>query len=409
MNIDSSSDISSGSSVDDDNESHLYETIVNQDWDDARNLIFSTRNKRYMEFIDEDEGYNVLHQACIHGAPLDIIESILNVSRELPMQQDAYGLTPLRHSLIFSSDDVIEFIIKFCPQAVFIIDEESHSTALHDAAMNNKSLGVFRQLLIANSLGTKTVDLTKTVDDNQETPLDIFFDKWDEKLQDVLYPLKSDRSMIPDFEMTDDTCDENNTRSISSLCCITLLLLHCDRNGTIENLSSMTSFQAACLALTNPKCPWSFFNTVIKIHPEAIYDYDEYGNNLLHIAVLTKYSWCDEEDEDTMISKILFIPDLSFLYNNDHKLPLHLAIMQGQSLQNNMTQVIFKANPKAIETRDFPTHLDPFACSAIRNGQSLEVSEEKRSIIELEQLTASYSLFSENPSLLLCDLLRSYA
>jgi len=101
----------------------------------------------------------------------------------------------------------------------------------------------------------------------------------------------------------------------------------------------------------------------------------------------------------------MFLRDLACFHNKDYKLPLHLAIEKGSSIRDEVTQIIFEANPRALETRDLSTHLYPFALAAVYDKDKEREMDKEGETREkaMQQLKASFSFLVESPTLALVN------
>lgn len=106
------------------------------------------------------------------------------------------------------------------------------------------------------------------------------------------------------------------------------------------------------------------------------------------------------EISDIINELIASYPQAASLPDNKGRLPLQLAIANGQSFHRGPLKSILYAAPHALTHTDKDTNLFPFMLAAATNEASYSRSGlQKTSDKNLDQLTTIYLLLKEDPTL----------
>merc|ERR1719273_1842430 len=152
-------------------------------------------------------------------------------------------------------------MIKACPKATFIPDNQGW-LSLHLAIVWVQSASVIRALIEANSSAVMEAN------EDDDTPLDIFFRQWDlqlRKLMECSGDIDSESLLEKDLQHV----YSNNFKKVKWIHEVTILLLEAVMKHTdIEDIPYEEPFDPLRAAVIIDRCPWSFFHIILRLHPE---------------------------------------------------------------------------------------------------------------------------------------------
>lgn len=136
----------------------LFNILYLQQWDEASKLIEMRRGLNYVEY-SEEEANSCIHIACIGGAPLHIIQQLVQAGQS-PVRGNQLGRTPLylaaRHNC---SLEVIDFLLS---QGADINGKDRFSyTPLQAASFNQGDVQMIGHLL-RRGADPDYIDMMKT-------------------------------------------------------------------------------------------------------------------------------------------------------------------------------------------------------------------------------------------------------
>jgi hypothetical protein len=151
-------------------------------WSEVRKYLSSDaaeEEKKSNIMYCNDFGRTCLHQACCHGAPDDIIKTMLDIGgTELIMKVDNDDWTVLHCACInAASYDVIKMLIEVGGKDLVMAEDKDGETALHDLCWSiEEHTKVAEKIKLILKVGDDTV-LLSAKDNDGQTPLEIVTDK----------------------------------------------------------------------------------------------------------------------------------------------------------------------------------------------------------------------------------------
>lgn len=149
---------------------NLYRAIVRKSWDECRILLRSWSSAFSSSSDDDDDA---LYRACVFGAPLDVLRSLLSRSPRSVRRRNALGLTPLHVACCgIVSPDAVELLLAAAPDVADAPDRDGYTPLHYAATYAGSSPVVVERLLRARP------DAVSARCENGDTPLDKFARKW---------------------------------------------------------------------------------------------------------------------------------------------------------------------------------------------------------------------------------------
>jgi len=130
----------------------LWTFIRHRQWDEVMELLrrdplYLLRHKSKLTRVEDDK--TCLHWACMHRAPLEILQLILSIDPSLRHSKDSLGWNPLHFQIIHGND--VESTLFLIDKKTAQAEGPSIGTALALAARHGCCIVMLRALLQANT------------------------------------------------------------------------------------------------------------------------------------------------------------------------------------------------------------------------------------------------------------------
>jgi len=231
-----------------------------------------------------------LHMACIWDAPIDIILSLVYIYDDACLMQNVDGRTPLSFACECASDEIILLLIKACPKAVFIKD-------------NNGSLPICDALWFGK--GLHTVELLLQI-----------------------YPSSATSPNVHGTSALDEFFREGifNYKDMHRVIDVSNLLLQASTNSCKFNPNASERdrpWNILHASIKEPRVSWAFTVFFFEKHSYQIKEKDEDGNIPLHLLCYSSKPFNDKVF-DTFFKAF---PRALSLKNNMGLTPLDIALL----------------------------------------------------------------------------------
>jgi len=287
----------------------FYESIQITDWESVRELLHIPANLQEMR-----ENRDTLFRAC-SCAPAHIIKLIYDACPQQIKFRDEDGNTPLHNACASyspESENVIQLLLDISPELVVIANYDG-MLPLHQAILNRRVPSIIKKLLMYFPEG-----LICDANELLGNPAQLFFDEWLDELEDNknnFNKLKEAPFIGPD----------GNDKDIvtNTFLAIIKASLHISSVSALKPSEILPVHSA--LNLKDLSIPPVFTQLMIKTFKEDATKTDENGNCPLHVGVSQK-----DVNPELIESLIEANPDVTTYPNRDGKIPLSLAIENGQ-------------------------------------------------------------------------------
>eukprot|EP00567_Pseudictyota_dubia_P002541 CAMPEP_0197465462 /NCGR_PEP_ID=MMETSP1175-20131217/64553_1 /TAXON_ID=1003142 /ORGANISM="Triceratium dubium, Strain CCMP147" /LENGTH=511 /DNA_ID=CAMNT_0043001479 /DNA_START=5 /DNA_END=1540 /DNA_ORIENTATION=+ len=166
------------------------------------------------------------------------------------------------------------------------------------------------------------------------------------------------------------------------------VLLRAAYNGQLRcEQSGVGGFRPLHAAASAPHFPSLVLRLACMLFPDEVSSRDENGFTSLHVASSRRsceafadpdaetyaelVRWGSDREDESMIAFLSSLnPDSTQVFSNEGRLPLHLAIENGQSIAD--IQHLLSLSPHSLEATDMKTKLRPFMLAAVGEGTSLD-------------------------------------
>lgn len=347
-------------------------------WDEARKFL-----QRPDASILVNYRSSSLWWACtINDVPLDIIKTLYKISpRQIHYQDKFYRRTALHRALKFSSDDVVDLLLKLAPELISTPDKQGN-LPLHFSVRTTHSIVRKLLLMYPSSLNERNV--------LRLSPSEIFLSHWEPFLDLKITNIRNvlDLNHIQDFG--EGLRDFQKTL---------LLFIEVFSNKVIQDkqecgscaiffLSSIKSTYIdkwlpihEAIKLGPLKIPPIFVQFLAVTMPLELQKIDSQGNTLLHLSVI--------HSQYNNLTRFLLVmyASMALIPNNDGRIPLNLAIENGINWEDGVLKDILRSAPDTLSLLDPCKKIYPFMISLCSNKSDLEVA---------------YELLKMDPSLIQC-------
>ncbi len=307
-----------------------------------------------LEISDDQTGNNALHIACMNqydNTPLEddannvVFTMILEGNPNGTTHLSKEGKIPLHRA---KNIDIASKLIQVYPQGLGIETENYKYLPLHSACSDNDTPPDVVKLLIEQGREQKIGKACGPRNDYcggvliedifGEIPIKILFRR-------VLFQSKS----------TDNGLLIDNEQLWDKLCLVAKATFQAIQQFPDGWQSKPTPLVHAIIECGgNPK----IVQHALTLNPEEIFLRDERGNNPLMIAA-RKVNTLPE-----IFELLLSDPDAAKMSDPSGKMPLHLAVSSGRTL-NNGVALIVKAAPVALQTPEKSSKMYPFMLASV--------------------------------------------
>jgi len=333
----------------------------NQQWETARVLLKKSDASRFVEY-----GEFMLYLLCANSnPPLDIVKAFYSLAPDQAFYQDhLLGHTPLHNACLYSSIEVMSFLIGVAPELAFM---GRHTLPLHKMiSCRNNNAKKIQKLLQLHPY------LAQVKDQMGMTPIEIFFQVWDmnHNQSRKWWQLSSTNTNIDDIFIHTLNYEEFiSSRAGHNAMETFFILLHAYIKGNDGSRKDNKSWLPIHEAMQIKNMPSSLLMFLLRRFPEEMYKQDEQGNFILHIALTKRYL------EPRLLEYLIKSNrDAVLTANEEGRLPLAIAIEYGIFWENNgILLLLLRAYPDAISNPDIQTKLYPFmtALSSEKASMSL--------------------------------------
>jgi len=321
--------------------------------------------------LQNNDGNTPLHFAILSGAPPDMLQIMLATGSKAACIKNEAGLTPIFMSLANGTPTTtLRMILKACPESVHVRDH--HGTSSIQFAWN---------LLIAGMIADNT---TESKDDQEQRSAS--------NINALALSARSS-SLVGDPRAWMGKID---------------LLLRTAFHGVAENRSipHRRRWRAVHAACNGGTCPFDVLAFSLQILPMEIQVVNEDGNLPLHIAASAPPYETNKPAELASGRPIHLLlnrfPAGSKKLSRKGRLPLHLALASGKTLDNGIDALV-DSFPESVRMRDPETMLFPFMLAAAKRqvDDDSDAPAQDREDAELASLNNIFTLLLEAPELVL--------
>jgi len=322
-------------------QSTLFNYIKYREYDEA---LKHANNKRQAMFQDE-KGYTPMHMACLNGAPLNLVEALLQVFPQAAILNNQYGSLP----------------IHLCCKCV-----------------DQNSVSVLRALL--SEYPSTAFEFKK---DENLTTFQILV-RWNEA--DIYHALSTPQNVVRRFAW------DPQLRIFWSKACI--LIKACfgiTKGGPVQDEDLETNLLHMFVegsSRQDMRCPQCLIHLATIISPHQLQERDKFGNLPLHIAAqnsvrILRQTGCQSTNDLEIsitttsfkdIEIIAFLaklhPGAKEVYNKNGELPIHMALNAIKEIQFYKTsqQTMFPIIWERIVLPLIPLNCDEVFATGAQKG-----------------------------------------
>ena len=360
---------------------------TNNEEEISPNALWIALSRRDWELIDQlferadvfdlmDDEYNTLPNyfdflflACQKNAPLHILQSIHCIYEQLAKTTDFRTLLKWA-SNGGGSDIVYGFLLDVAPyiHERNIVERKrmNSSSSSHGHIFLQKALLCKRNPYIIKKILCRFPCCIYHAKTNQygdgETPLELFFHIWEDRLQDIHQKYQHQFQSIPTYDK-----DFSVIHKVKE---ILLLLLKANYFNYGKHNTNVQLSLPIHKALRYGGIPTIFLLLLIELMPEECKKQDAEGNFPLHIAVSSFHC-----GSGYVIPFILRqYPEAASKHNRKNRLPLALYTENVKGKYNDNLQDLVKAAPYALSTIDTSTSLYPYLIALTNDQASISVA-----------------------------------
>lgn len=202
------------------------------------------------------KGRTPLHVACIAASntPLKIVEFLVKEYPDAALKKDCLGKTPLTEVICNKlEDEVIDVLLRHCPDCIAL------DTPLHLSVSCSRSVGTMRSLVKCQP------KLLLAVNQKKQAAEDLFYSKWDRPLTKFIESIPS--SANP----SDIWNNKTNFDNFPTQYVYDTAIFFLNHNNETNSNSTLHS------AIKSQKCPWSFCELFLRLHPNEFIKYNSDG------------------------------------------------------------------------------------------------------------------------------------
>ena len=321
-------------------------------------------------FIQNQDGNTPLHLAILFGASASMIQIMLATGTKAACIKNNSGLTPLALALAHGTPiATLRLILKACPEAVHVRDNNETST-----------IQFAWDLMIAGAKVEENVTDSSFQEHNQT-------DQSASNINTLALCARSS-GLVGDSRLWMGKID---------------LLLRAAFHGVAENRSipNKRKWRAVHAACNGGTCPFDVLAFSLQILPGETKVFNEDGNLPLHIAASAPPYETTVPPELAPGRPIHLLlnrsPEGAMKVNEKGRLPLHLALESGKTLENGVDALV-EAFPESVRMRDPVTLLYPFQMAAVKRKGLVDTTENSGEV-DLAITNAIFILLLEAPEL----------
>ena len=363
---------------------YLYSLIICRKWEECNQLIDEKRS-----LLRTATNPQLLHLACTYHAPVNVISKLISLYPDCLLFQDANHRTPLHTAIICSSGnsaalglpggnykrDIIEFLLRACPQATRLKTKQDNWIPLHTACHYTQTPLSILKLLIYVDPQTLLIENKGGV-----TPLQMLCQSFLQKLRiDSSEPLSLESMNFSQISARAASAgiDIENIDVFPSWDKIQFAIKHLyfyNRNsnydyfarnlGNAQEENDMYSPLVHATAGT-PSIPRDIVWFILFLHGNQLQSYNHEGLLPLHISILAcghyysvsvanqnYFASCRSNPIDLLLRVYPQAASMPYLnQKHDGRFPLNVAIQNKISWENGLKD-LFKAAPDIIKKRD---------------------------------------------------------
>ena len=320
-------------------------------------------------FIQNQDGNTPLHLAILFGASAGMIQIMLATGTKAACIKNNSGLTPLALALAHGTPiATLRLILKACPEAVHVRDNDERST-----------IQFAWDLMIAGAKVEEIVTESSFQGHNQT-------DQSASNINTLALCARSS-GLVGDSRLWMGKID---------------LLLRAAFHGVAENRSipNKRKWRAVHAACNGGTCPFDVLAFSLQILPGETKVFNEDGNLPLHIAASAPPYETTVPPELAPGRPIHLLlnrsPEGAMKVNKKGRLPLHLALESGKTLENGVDALV-EAFPESVRMRDPVTLLYPFQMAAAKRKGLVDTTNSGE--VDLAITNAIFILLLEAPEL----------
>ena len=320
-------------------------------------------------FIQNQDGNTPLHLAILFGASTGMIQIMLATGTKAACIKNNAGLTPLALALVHGTPiATLRLILKACPEAVHVRDNNETST-----------IQFAWDLMIAGAKVEENVTDSSFQEHNQT-------DQSASNINTLALCARSS-GLVGDSRLWMGKID---------------LLLRAAFHGVAENRSipNKRKWRAVHAACNGGTCPFDVLAFSLQILPGETKVFNEDGNLPLHIAASAPPYETTVPPELAPGRPIHLLlnrsPEGAMKVNKKGRLPLHLALESGKTLENGVDALV-EAFPESVRMRDPVTLLYPFQMAAVKRVDTTDTKNSGE--VDLAITNAIFILLLEAPEL----------
>lgn len=308
---------------------------------DVFDLVECRRNSRCNH--NPEPNNDILFYICKCSAPLHILQSVHFIYQQLALTTNFRALLQWA-SNGGGSDVVYGFLLDEAPYAL----RGHEQTALHRAIACKRNPSIIKKIL---NCYPHVVQSLYPIDFG-ETPLELFFRLWENRLDEIREMYQDNFKYVP--------LHGKDYRVIHKIKEILLILLKAFVRSNSRSYHRPFSFSRNWLplheAIRFKNIPSVFILLLVELMPEESAKQDDLGNFPLHVAV-SHNSW----ESEYVIGCILWqYPAAATIPNKNRRLPLALYIESGKGQFSDNLHELIQAAPDTISIPDTTTLLYPF-------------------------------------------------
>jgi len=300
----------------------------------------------------------MVHVACAHDAPLDIVRKILNALCPYIVlyQDDTSRNTPLHLTLRYNeNEDLFHFLFNLA-NSTAILPNGYGNLPLHTAIIYERSVHTIRSLLLSYP------ESVYVYNKHGSSPLQLFFKTWHNELTEMKKRHSNCFYNIQSFHK-DYSC-------LIYIKKILMLLTKMINDGNLdeEGFENIDKFPLHSIVQTK-SLPPIYFQLILDIFPEEIMVQNFEGNLPLHVAVMQNH--CSFNVIDAIYLKK---SDALRRKNTLGKNPFMVCLDSGMEWDNEVLQALYRGFPECISQIDDASGLAPFFIACSSENISLNVT-----------------------------------
>jgi len=310
----------------------LLDALNHRDFEYGRELLRRSDAIRFVEFHE-----SVLCEACQANAPMDLIRSIYDFCPQQLLYRKGLGFTPLHYACYANSpEEVRRFLLQTGPEAASIPSATDH-IPLHAAIRTRKNTAFIKSLLHIFPEGILARAL------NGQTPLDLFFMKWKDKLEKIHKHHGGFATIDEDHKDYNRVIAAKDVLLLLVEAFVSIKFNECKK----EKKKRFPLHETIRLQYAPP----IFKQLIAELVPTTIFEQDDKGNSALHLEVK------NAREDNSNQEFVHFIceqnplsaktPDKKGLY------PIELAIENGESWETIL--ILHLAAPDIISQQSDKT------------------------------------------------------